>query len=354
MSTLFAAGSYSRRLRGFTLIELLVSVAILALLLLIIGSIIDATRRTWGYASGRIEEFRGAREAFESITSKLSQATLNPYWDYDNPNDPTTYSRQSELRFLSGPASGILSNPGTKTHGVFFTAPLGYVNDTNYADLGTLLNTCGFFLEFGSDKDRRPDFVNQGGNPPRERYRSRLMELVGPAESFSLYDEAQKSSGGNAGYTGVSWFKSAVDGTAPYTVSTRPVRVLAENVVALILLPKLPSQEDPTGTKLAPTYLYDSTVGKPDAAINSKNQLPPVVQVTMVAVDETSIARLQTGESPPDMASIYDGCEFTDATMYEHDLKRLESNLKSLNLSYRIFTMNVALKAAKWSREQKN
>lgn len=354
MSVVCAADPHSRRLRGFTLIELLVSVAILALLLLIIASIIDATRKTWGYASGRIEEFRGAREAFESITSKLSQATLNPYWDYDNPNNPTTYSRQSELRFLSGPASSILSNPEAKTHGVFFTAPLGNVNDTNYSDLGTLLNTCGFFLEFGSDKDWRPGFVNQGANPPRERYRSRLMELVGPAESFSLYDEAQKSSGGNAGYNGVTWFKSAVDGTSPYTASTRPVRVLAENVVALILLPKLSSQEDTTGTKLAPTYLYDSTVGKSDATINSKNQLPPVVQVTMVAVDETSFSRLQSGDSPPNLAPIYAGCEFSNANMYDRDLKQLESNLKSLNLSYRVFTMNVALKAAKWSREQSN
>lgn len=353
MSALFAAGSRFWRSRGFTLIELLVSVAILALLLLIIASIIDATRRTWGYASGRIEEFRGAREAFESITSKLSQATLNPYWDYNDPNNPTSYSRQSELRFRSGPASAMLSDPAARTHGVFFTAPLGYVNNTNYADLGTLMNTCGFFLEFGSDKDWRPDFVNQGGNAPRERYRSRLMEVVGPAESFSLYDEAQKA-GGNAGYDGRSWFKSAVDGTAPYTPSTRPVRVLAENIVALILLPKLSSQEDPTGIKLAPTYEYDSTDSKTDPVINPKNQLPPVVQVTMVAVDETSFIRLQNGDSPPNMAPIYAGCEFTDASRYERDLQTLESNLKSLNLSYRIFTMNVALKAAKWSREQSN
>ncbi len=78
MNPVSAAGCPFRRLKGFTLIELLVSVAILALLLLIIASIIDATRRTWGYASGRIEEFRGAREAFEAITSKLSQQRSIP------------------------------------------------------------------------------------------------------------------------------------------------------------------------------------------------------------------------------------------------------------------------------------
>ncbi len=33
----------------------------------------------------------------------------------------------------------------------------------------------------------------------------------------------------------------------------------------------------------------------------------------MVAIDETSFARLQTGDSPPDMTPIYAGCEFTNA-----------------------------------------
>jgi len=339
---------------GFTLIEMLVSVAILAVLLLIIASMIDATRRTWTYTSGRIEEFRGAREAFESITSKLSQATLNPYWDYDNKSNPTTYARQSELRFLSGDAAGLTSSDKVKTHGVFFTAPLGFVQDTNYADLGNLLNTCGFFVELGSDKDSRPGFVNQSANPPAERWRLRLMELMGPAESLTLYDEGAKAAGGNAGYSGSSWYKSAFDGTAPYTGPTRPVRVLAENVVALILLPKLSSSEDPTGTKLAPNYGYDSTVGKSDPTINSKNQLPPIVQVTMVAVDEASFSRLQTGNSAPNTDPIFANCAFSDASQYGRDLQQLEDNLKALNLNYRIFTMNVALKAAKWSREQTN
>ncbi len=52
------------------------------------------------------------------------------------------------------------------------------------------------------------------------------------------------------------------------------------------------------------------------------------------------------------MAAIYSNCNFSNASMYENDLKQLESNLKALNLSYRVFTMNVALKAAKWSQEQ--
>ncbi len=125
------------------------------------------------------------------------------------------------------------------------------------------------------------------------------MELVAPAEMFTLYSEEGKKAGGNAEYNDASWFQSAVDGTAPFTSSKRPVRVLAENIVALILLPKLSSQEDPKGTKLAPQYSYNSLTKNSDPAINSKNQLPPIVQVTMVAVDETSFARLQKGTRRP-------------------------------------------------------
>src|SRR5437867_2293961 len=84
-----------RLVGGFTLVEVMVSMAILVLLLLVLVSITDATRKTWSYTSSKIEQFQDAREAFESITRKLSQATLNTYWDYDNPLTPTRYLRQS-------------------------------------------------------------------------------------------------------------------------------------------------------------------------------------------------------------------------------------------------------------------
>ena len=121
---------------GFTLVELIVSMGILVLLMLVLISITDATGRTWTYTTGKVEQFHDAREAFESITRKLGQATLNTYWAYDNPNAPTKYQRQSELRFISGqssiliPASLALNDENgsplqTATHAVFFQAPLG-------------------------------------------------------------------------------------------------------------------------------------------------------------------------------------------------------------------------------------
>ena len=93
--------AYLQRHRGFTLVELLVSTAILAIILLVIFSITQQTGRVWKSSQAKIEAFQGARAAFESITRKLGQATLNGYYDYFDgsgrtPRDPA-YDGQPAL-----------------------------------------------------------------------------------------------------------------------------------------------------------------------------------------------------------------------------------------------------------------
>ena len=123
----------NRLAAAFTLVEMLVSMAILSLIVLVLISITSQTAKTWRYTSGKVEEFREARTAFETVTSRLRQATLNTYWDYDNATTPTRYERRSELRFISGPVERDLSigtgpNGSAITHAVFFHAPLGMVD----------------------------------------------------------------------------------------------------------------------------------------------------------------------------------------------------------------------------------
>ena len=117
---------------GFTLVELLVSIALITLIALLLSSMTGATASTWRHTTARIEQFRSAETAYESITRRLSQATLNTYWDYDNPTAPKKYLRQSDLRFISGNMTAgpkkLLTAVGPRrpTHGIFFQAPLGY------------------------------------------------------------------------------------------------------------------------------------------------------------------------------------------------------------------------------------
>ena len=364
-------------LGGFTLVEILVSVTILTLLLLMLVSLTDATRKTWSFTSSKVEEFRDAREAFESLTRRLSQATLNTFWDYDNPNTPTKYLRQSELRFISGNLNTITATsnyPSSPTHGIFFQAPLGYVANTgSFGNLTNLLNTWGYFVEFGNDSLSRPGFITGGmPNPPALRYRFRLMEMMEPSESLTLYQYTSGTTSGgtpkNASYTTTEWFTTPFNGISPYTAATRPVHALAENVAALVLLPKLAPQDEqslqtsgtiPTatlGTSLSPQYTYDSTTTNTQyASLNPHNQLPPIVSVTMVAVDEVSFSRYQgSGTTRPTPDPLYNNAPFTSSASYAADLQQLESNLLANHINYRVFTTDVSIKAAKWSRLQTN
>jgi uncharacterized protein (TIGR02599 family) len=144
------------------------------------------------------------------------------------------------------------------------------------------------------------------------------------------------------------WFMDAMNAAHP------AVHVLAENVIALILLPQLSPEQDSTGTALAPSYSYDSTAINAPPTVNSQNQLPPVVQVTMVAIDEISAKRM----SSTDVANLNAELAtlFYNASNYLTDLRQnttnpnnLESYLIAHKMNYRIFTSAVAIRGAKWS-----
>jgi uncharacterized protein (TIGR02599 family) len=213
-----------------------------------------------------------------------------------------------------------------------------------------LLNTCGYFLEFGPDVDR-PAFITPQLVP--QRYRYRLKELTELSQNMTLYKytSGEESPGKNrsATYNGLEWFRAPLGNTAP------PVRTLAENVLALVLLPQLTAQDEPTGLKLAPEFKYDSTKTAADAQLNPRNQLPPVMQLTLVALAEQSAARIDAGgTAPPAWLDQQLGKLFKKAADLPKDRQTLEDALAARRLNYRIFSTNVSLKGAKWSTEQKN
>ena len=351
---------YFRARAGFSLVELMVSMAVLSLVMLVLLSITGTTQSIWKQTSQRIDAFRAARSGFESMTRRLSQATLNTYWDYDNANAPTRYVRRSELRFLSGtiPAVAAALNAAVcPTQAAFFQAPLGFVADTkDYNGMENLLNTFGYYVKVSSDKY---DPNDPNGTKPQflavpDRTRFRLMQLSEPSEILKLYTY----SNGVPGYNGTDWF------AAPLATLANS-HVIADNVIALVLLPKLSAQEDSAGTALAPNYTYSTApVAWPPATpqATTENQLAPLVQVTMVAIDETSAARLASlcNNDPAAMvAKLGLGNLFTTAGSlsdptqpgYAQDLKTLTDTLQSLHLKYRVFNSEVSIRGAKWSKK---
>ncbi len=370
-----------RNQRGFSLVELLVASTIIVLLCGILIQMTSITSRIWVGNKARIEQFSAAHNAFEAMTRRISQATLNTYWDYDNPAAvstpgaiPAKFIRQSELRFTCGQMTDLIPNPARKwaAKGIFFHAPLGFI-DRSKPDLrgmDNLLNTWGYFVEFGDDSETRPTMLSPTTVPLR--YRFRLMEFMLPGDNVSTYSLTSGLAGTtprNLLYSSTTWFSSFLNvgvGAKP----TRPVHALAENVVAMTFIPKLAKADEERRSKagqapLCADFKYDTYYSPsrayPDPEINPSNQLPPIVQVTMVAIDEGSAINLAStnGAALPVLGSglFKDTRKLFDdpgtPTAEDGDLSKLGAELAKQHLNYRVFSTDVTIRSAKWSREQK-
>ncbi len=285
----------SRASRAFTLVELLVSMALLAILMLVTATIVNHTRGVWQQTTGKIAAFRESRAGFESLTRRLSQASLNTYFDYVDGNNktpkeveetggvftPDQYLRQSELHLVTGQASNLVPASAGKIHpghGTFFQAPLGFSSTpaAGDADLANLLNAVGYYVEYGSDDAWRPSFLS-GIIPPKNRYR--LMQMLQSSERLGIYANSFTET------NRFDWFRN------PLANATSPARPVAENIVMAIVWPRR-AENDP-GTPLTTDYTFDTKAYLSGANQVSRNQLPPYVQVTLVALDEPSAARLE-------------------------------------------------------------
>lgn len=321
----------------------MVSMSVLALLMLLVFQMLEATQRTWTSSRARVSTFKEARVAFEGLTRRVGQAMLNTYFDYKYPgNDssqkPTGYERKSDLHFISGQASDLVGDVSTTTHAVFFQAPLGFSLEDDNQAFTSLLNSWGYFIELKDDRDLVPSFLTSEGYFPRIRYR--LMEFRPPAENMAVYSKDLKNN-----YS-TDWISGEIGKSSDGGVKfSRPI---AENIVALIIEPK-ESKANSSANTLAPNYEYDSrrfqkTNNDKDP---TKHQLPPLVDVTMVAVDENSIVRYEQVNGS--INGLVPSGLFSSANSYESDLRRLEEHLNDKNIDYRVFKETVAIRASKFS-----
>lgn len=351
--------------RGFTLVEIMVSTAVLAMIMVAMLTALNAVQRTFTFSRARVDQFREARQAFDLITRTLSQATLNPYWDYYYTETqsnvppvaasgaPAAYVRQSELQFRIDDAAGTFGLTGSPLerpgHAVFFQAPLGLT--ANGSSLGGLLNARGYGVVFSSDEKQRPPFLSGYSIPARRRYR--LMEYRPTAEYQGVGAQ------GDTIYSKpTNWYKQDM------ATSTR---VVADNILLLLFSPRVPDQGPAGSAKspwwIAPHYHYNSldadnstpgidpvTVQADGTAVQgTQHLLPPQVLVTLVAVDELSAARwaAQRGDNGVDILS-ESHAHFTDASQYETDLGVLRLYLQKQKLNFRVFSTTVTVLNATW------
>lgn len=343
---------------AFSLIEMMVAMGILSVLMLMLTVLLDQVQQSWRFAESRISQFREARVAFDLIAKNIGQASLNTYWDLkvNKEGEVDGYFRTSELHFitLDRAASAI---PKTATQepvgqAVFFQAPLGF--STRYRNLNNLFNGRGYFVSFGSDKLFKPSFVDTP-----DRYRYRLMEFRPPAESNQVFQDGQDERESGEPQVFDQWYKQALSvGDGDFETHLNP---LAENIIALVVSPR-DSLEDPdasrgkTFSQIAPNYNYDSNYqdeggAGADAFSAYSQQVPPLVRLTVVAIDETSAVRNDNGSGKPaKIDSALQGL-FAQTENYTKDVETLSQrlNAEGSNVNHKVFSSLVMLRSAKWS-----
>ena len=382
--------------RAFTLIELLVSVTFLVILMLVVSQVIGIVQRTWVRANSRVSQFREARQAFDTLSRSLSQATLNNYWDNefdtvgtDSAGQKITlakdYFRQSELQFICGPTSTVIpaaagnaqNYPG---HAVFFQAPLGIASlvatpaqgannqIVNTENMVNLLCGRGYFVEWGTDASFRPAFLEQLNNAVPVRSRLRLMEYSPTAEKNRIYDTNLRPITAHS----KEWYADVLNtevqtGTQETNATRAFTRPIAENIIALVISPQIEVTGNTTlpPYAIAPSYIYDSTlkVNPGSSPINASPQgtqhlLPPLLKVSMVALDERSgefLARDENSQMRTELLTAIAG-KLQSASSLVEELDGAQGKTGSLvqllldkKLNYRIFSTTIALKQSRWS-----
>lgn len=380
----------SARRRGFSLIEMMTSVAVLAILLVIVFQMLDGMELTYRRTRQKVNEFRDANAGFEQITRRLSQATLNTYWGYEYQLKSvgeftipfaTKLIRQCELHFVTGPAEilfggnkpkGVGSRP---SHAMFFVTPAGVASQQEsrtsdqlrFGGLKGLLNAWGYYVQFSADEV--PKFLQTFDNAPKPKLRYRLMEYRQPTEYLQIYKiplrdrvkirtQDQIYDWFRAGPYGVNseWNTSPIEGLQN---AIRTTRIVADNIITMIIRPR---EAKGTGTAtaanldIAKDYLYDTRRWQYSNASTiterTRHQLPPIVDVTLVAVDDLSFQKfldkkgLNDPEKDPEL--VPDDL-FRDVNNVSKDFETLIGNLKKNNISYRFYTRSIRIRESKWA-----
>ena len=222
----------------------------------------------------------------------------------------------------------------------------------------------GYFVKWGDDTAFRPKFLTSVTTVPT-RSRFRLMEYSPTAEMNQIYSSTLRPITSNS----KMWFQEAVQSniTTSETTSSRAfTRPIAENILLLIISPQVevpPGSTAVVPTGIAPNYIYDSTLtynpggsAPPNGSQGTQHLLPPLVQVTMVALDQMAGEKLANDTAT--QQAIMNKCNglFQKATNLPADLHQadgtpgqLEQLLLTYKLNYRVFSTIISIKQSRWS-----
>ena len=236
---------------------------------------------------------------------------------------------------------GGISATANPTHSIFFLAPAGLFFNRRLRTSDPDPERLRLLPAIRRGSIAAIFLCGRSGYQPR--YRFRLMELEEPSEDNSVYSYSTVTPYSAASYHSSGWITDA------FKTNPSSAHVLAENIVALIILPQLAQnaiQQAPTRPLPPPPWPRTTRMIRPRSArrrpptrrmpdrVDSSAQLPPVVQVTMVAIDEASAVRVQGQfQSSAPNFGISSGNLFQNSAQYTSDLDQLEANLQQTTFS---------------------
>jgi uncharacterized protein (TIGR02599 family) len=335
---------------GFTLVEVLVSITILTGIMLIVTEVISAAQRSWKLASARVGQFRESRLAFDTVTKNLRQAAIYAYHDFNwdsgiaaNPLAmPGNPAIQADLSFFIGASETLFPAGGRNgaawsaaSNGVVFQLPAGYTQLPQYKPLKGLLNARGYTVQLSNDQD----FVPQGlRSQLAPKVRFRLVEFRPTTETNTLY-----TAPGIADWDPTTPLGAAAGGGGAFVP-------LADNIIGFAVTPGWMA---PGVTGVAAfggeTEMMFEEYRSSGGVGAFVHEVPRVVRVTMVAIDEPSASRLaldNAGRSPD--LILQSGANLRDPSpaSFRRQLERVSTYLASRSVNFRIFSELVEMPTA--------
>jgi uncharacterized protein (TIGR02599 family) len=371
-----------RSTNGYTLVELLVAMAVLTIILVGVVMTMQSVQSAWRLTRSAVREHIEGRRAIETVVAHVALTQLTSRWIPDDANNPsplgpTGLIAESDLHFVSGPTRTLLPNLRAGSgHALFFQGPFGFAGSQRqnvagpdhalYLTLPSTLNAWGYYIEFDRDPRPLPSFLTsarQGRPVMPNRHRFRLMELRQPSHELSLFyidptTERPLLSQQLNTDTLYDWFRAPIRASARgQSVSDRRVSVVAENILALLVVPYDPqlrvlqggASDSNTPYQLAPDYHYDTRrfqwePGSPLGAV-TRHQLPPALEIVIVALSEDTWDNLSEAEAFNQGESLlgFMAGRFNVAGNLANDLQDLTNYLDARRLGHKILTQVVNL-----------
>ncbi len=371
--------SKSRR-AGFTLLEMMVAMVVVVFAMMIIVEAMSNVQGIWVRTRSKVREYEQGRAALDTLALRASRATLNIRTELEEKLDEMELNRESDLHFVSGPASELLKSGQFVSHAIFFQAPMGYAGASTdertgaeapeYDLLPDVLNAWGYFVEFDENPVKTPSFLSQNLSTKSKRHRFRLMEFRQPAHELDLFatdgqqpprTKLSKMSDQDQLY---EWFTKAL--TEDGDLAARRCAVVAENVLAMIVTVQSPQEADSTmrggatskEESIAPDYLFDSrrhqwqgdTLGE-----RTRHRLPPMLRFTAIVLDEIQWSGMTDSEAMNQGSALRGrvGSLFRSAASFQTDIAVITGELNRRKLRHQVVTTTVVLPGGRWMEEER-